>query len=82
MKKIFIFIASATVFFAGCSGSNKVNDDKKGTHVHEDGSVHNDHKKTSDKKQEEFTVPVDSSVNRSEHEHKHTHDGHDQPHIR
>jgi hypothetical protein len=76
MKKLFIQVSAAAFLFAACSGGQ---DSKDGTHTHEDGTMHEHHNADSGK-QEEFTVPADSS-DAGDSLKEHSHDGHEHPHT-
>lgn len=78
MKKYFIALSILAVLFSACS-NNQTNDNN--THVHDDGSVHENHSQDTLVKQEEFTAPTDSTVINTEPAHEHTHDGHEHPHT-
>lgn len=79
MKKPIVTIAIAALLFAGCSGNQtKEQESSEDVHVHDDGSVHEDHKEDSTTRQEEFTVPVDTTSQKDEPKHDHTHDGQDE----
>lgn len=63
MKNTFLSIAIAAIIIAGCNGNHpKESEQKNGVHTHEDGSVHQAHEEDSAILQEEFTVPVDTSI--------------------
>ncbi|HKR05161.1 MAG TPA: hypothetical protein VJY62_11060 [Bacteroidia bacterium] len=80
MKKSFISLSIAAFLFAACSGNqNKEHDHNDGTHTHEDGSVHQNNEEDT-AKQEEFTVPADTSSKMDESKKEHSHDGHEHPH--
>jgi len=67
MKKLIILFFAISFFFISCSKKAE----QEGTHVHDDGSVHDDHA-TDTTKQEEFKVVSDSTASDStEHAHQH-----------
>ena len=84
MRNIFISMAIAAILLAGCSrNQTKEQEPSKDVHVHEDGTVHQNHEEDTVVTQEEFIVPVDSASQIEEIKHKHTHDqndGHKHPH--
>jgi PBP1b-binding outer membrane lipoprotein LpoB len=84
MKKLFISMSIAAIFFAGCSGNKtEEHNHNDGTHQHDDGSVHQNHEDDTAVKQEEFTAPVDTASQKEEAKHEHTHDEkdeHEHPH--
>lgn len=62
MKNLFISMSIAAILFAGCSGNqSKEQEQRKDVHIHDDGSVHENHEEDTAVKQEEFTAPVDSA---------------------
>ncbi|MBK8291035.1 MAG: hypothetical protein IPK96_08835 [Flammeovirgaceae bacterium] len=66
MKKLIILFFALSFFFISCGKKAE-----EGTHVHDDGSVHDDHA-TDTTKQEEFKVVSDSTASDStEHAHQH-----------
>ncbi len=78
MKKIFLSITILAFMFAGCSDNQtKEHDHNDGTHIHDDGSVHQNHDEDSTNKQEEFTAPVDTASQKADSIHEHNHDGQD-----
>ena len=84
MNKSLISISIAIVLLSACSGNQtKKQEHNKDVHIHEDGSVHQNHEEDTAIKQEEFTVPVDTSLQKGVPEKEHTHDGkdeHEHPH--
>lgn len=80
MKKSILTVAVAALLFAACSNNkNKEHSQDgdehnhaKGTHVHEDGSVHEDH--ATEHHQEEFKLDGDSAAIIKELENGHSHD--------
>ena len=80
MKRILIAISVMIITLFACSEqkSNQEND-CHGTHQHDDGMVHQNHENDS-VKQEEFTVPADTSNGNTEQSKEHTHEGDDRPH--
>jgi hypothetical protein len=82
MKKIFSIIAILAIVFAVSSCGNKKKKDSQAhdTHVHEDGSVHENHDNDTPA-QESFEVKEDSDAhqhNTDEHAHEHGDEaGHD-----
>lgn len=67
MKKLFILFFALSLFTISCGKKAE----QEGTHVHDDGSVHEDHA-VDTTKQEEFTVPADSmATDSTEHAHQH-----------
>lgn len=75
MKKIFFIIALFTASFSIAACNNQ---EKKDTHIHEDGSTHDDHAAdTTSVKQEEFTVDSAQADSADAHSHdngeKHSH---------
>ena len=84
MKNLFITISIAALLFAGCSGNQtKEQEQSKDVHVHEDGTVHQNHEEDTTVMQEEFIAPVDSASQKAEPKHEHTpdtSDGHEHPH--
>ena len=79
MKILFILVSIAIALLPACTGkkTNENTHDHE-THQHDDGSVHQNHQ-TDTLKQEEFTVPVDSSLKKTEKEH--SHEEHDHTHT-
>lgn len=78
MKKQFVLISFAALFLAACSSNqNKEQNNSDETHLHEDGSIHQNHEDTV--KQEEFTVTADTIQNQID-SNQHSHDGHEHPH--
>lgn len=80
MKKQFVLISIAATLLTACSSNqNKEQINQDETHLHEDGSIHQNHDDTV--MQEEFTVTADTIQNQidsiphshSEHEHPHQH---------
>lgn len=67
MKKLFILFFAVSLFTISCGKKAE----QEGTHVHDDGSVHEDHT-VDTTKQEEFTVEGDSTATDStEHAQQH-----------
>jgi len=80
MKKLFVFILFAALFFVACSGNpNKENNHQDGAHLHEDGTTHPDHDVIDTVKQEEFDVTQDSTQEQEVGQH-HSHDGNEHSH--
>ncbi len=80
MKIPFIAITAAVLLLSACDGKPTENHSHdNGTHIHEDGSVHQNHTE-EESSQEEFTVPADSSVNQSQTDSMHMHNSHGHPH--
>lgn len=78
MKKIMI-TAAALVMLAACGGHSH----NHGTHVHEDGTVHQDHSAETAKPaaQESFKAEADTTDTEDHHDHGHSHDhGHGHSH--
>ncbi len=71
MKKVLLTLAVIGLISVACN--NKKTDEHghdHGTHVHEDGSVHENHEEEVTTAQEEFTVSSDSTATDA-HEHQH-----------
>ena len=80
MKKSFISILIVALMFAACNGNqSKEHNHDDGTHKHDDGSVHQNHEADS-VKQEEFTVPNDTSSKQEKYQKEHSHQEHEHPH--
>ena len=80
MKNKFVFISIAALFLGACSGNqNKEQNNPDETHLHEDGSTHQNHDATDTVKQEEFNATTDTIQNQID-SNQHSHDGHDHPH--
>ena len=80
MKKLLTVLAISALVLSSC-GTKKA-ENKEGTHVHEDGAVHESHEHEAPV-QEAYEVEeehaVKDSSNRTEHEEDHKHD-HDHSH--
>lgn len=74
MKKAFSILALSVFLFAACN-NKKI--PEEGTHAHEDGSTHADHVEADTTKQEEFSVPTDSTHAGDK---DHAHEGKDHKH--
>jgi hypothetical protein len=74
MKKL-LLLASITAFVITTSCNN--NSKSEGTHTHEDGATHTDHKDTVKPVQQEFTVSDTTKKDTTTHTHadgeKHSH---------
>ncbi|MBK9636937.1 MAG: hypothetical protein IPO63_03650 [Bacteroidetes bacterium] len=80
MKRQFVFILFVAVFLVACSNNqNNENSHQDETHVHEDGSTHQNHDDNDTAKQEEFDVTQDTTLNQADSLH-HTHDGSEHTH--
>lgn len=81
MKTKIMMLAVALFFITACGENNGNNN--QGTHVHEDGTTHENHAHETKKPstQECFKVDADTTILESEHQHNHDHDhGHDHSH--
>jgi hypothetical protein len=79
MKRSINFMLALLPFIMiSCSNQKPANGpvkkEESGTHVHEDGTVHNDQHQEIDLNQEEFTISKDSLA-KDEHNHD-NHEGH------
>jgi outer membrane biogenesis lipoprotein LolB len=80
MKNKFVFISIAALFLGACSGNqNKEQNNPDETHLHEEGSTHQNHDAIDTVKQEEFNATTDTIQNQID-SNQHSHDGHDHPH--
>lgn len=80
MKKIMIM--SAALFALAACGGNNDKDNNHDTHVHEDGTVHENHatEAATPAAQESFKVKADTTAaTKAEHHHDHG-DSHDHTH--
>lgn len=66
MKKLFILFFALSLFTISCGKKAE----QEGTHVHDDGSVHEDHA-VDTTKQEEFTVSDSTTTDSTEHSRQH-----------
>ena len=75
MKKSLFIVAFAALTLLACNKSDEnQKHDAEGTHTHDDGSMHKDHKTDSTTKQEEFKVGGDSATKvKPDSTHKHDH---------
>jgi hypothetical protein len=80
MKKQFVLISFAALFLAACSSNqNKEQNNSDETHLHEDGSTHQNQDVADTIKQEEFNAATDPIQNQID-SNPHSHDGHEHPH--
>ncbi len=71
MKNFFAPLIFSACLLAACSGNQpKEQEHSEDTHVHDDGTVHDNHEADS-VTQEEFTAPVDSTSKETGKEHTH-----------
>ncbi len=84
MKKTFIIAVFAALALVACNNNQSEENHEhnadgshpqtEGTHMHDDGSVHNDHEADTTVKQEQFKVEQDSTAHGHDHSdpnHKH-----------
>lgn len=80
MKTSFFNLIVIALTLSACSGNqNKDYNHPSGTHIHADGTIHQNHGESDTMNQEEFIVPADSNLQENNNHH-HSHEGHEHPH--